>query len=213
MTLAEKVRSIKSLPLFANFTDKEITFLAKNVEKKEYAPYDLIIKQEDYATAAYFILEGTIKVYRNQKDGKVVNLSILGPGEIIGELSLIDNQPRSASVEAIQKTTVLEIKKSDFNHFLKKHPKASIELLKVITKRLRLIHKNLEKTVQGTLVERTTATLKSLGEFYPNREITLSHEQLAEIVGATRARITEVLDYLSKTKQLILSRKKIILLK
>lgn len=146
------------------------------------------------------------------EDGKNVNLSILGPGEMIGELSLIDGQPRSASVEAIKKTTVLEIKKKDFDKFLARYPKTTIDLLKIITSRLRLTHFHLENMVQGTLVERTLVTLKNLSTLYPNKEINLSHEQLAEIVGATRSRITEVLDHLSRTRQLILSRKKIILL-
>ena len=131
---------------------------------------------------------------------------------MIGELSLIDGQPRSASVEAIKKTTVLEIKKKDFDKFLARYPKTTIDLLKIITSRLRLTHFHLENMVQGTLVERTLVTLKNLSTLYPNKEINLSHEQLAEIVGATRSRITEVLDHLSRTRQLILSRKKIILL-
>ena len=212
MTLQEKIQLIQSLPLFTKLSLPEIRYLAKIAQEKNYRRGEIIIKQEEISADAYIILSGHVKVYRLLEDGRIVNLSILGQGEILGELSLLDGKPRSANVEAMVPVKTLVIYKNNFDQFILKYPHIVKYFLAVLTKRLRLSQISLEDIAYGKLKKRVYNVLKKLAQYYSSQEIPLSHEELAEIVGATRARVTETLDELSQEKKLILSRKKIIVL-
>lgn len=212
MSINENIKALKSSTLFAAIDKDELEHIAKHIVRKTFDDKQLLINQSDDAEAAYLILSGSVKVFRIAENGNEITLSILGPGEIVGEMSLIESEDRSASVAAIQKTEVLIITKGAFTHFIKSSPDAAIKLIQTMAKRVRVSDKHVEEILTKNIRDRILGSLKILTSYFPNGEIVLSHEDLADIIGATRPRVTEVLDELVKDKKISLSHRKITLI-
>ncbi len=209
----EKIKILKSFDLFSDLTEEELKTIADYIQKKEFLAKTIFISQdEEVPDVVYFIYKGLARAYRTTEEGQEVNLSIIGEGEVIGEMGVIEELPRSATVEAMQNTIAYVLTGKNFVDLLKKHPQVSITLLKSLSKRLRKLTGRMEDIMSKNIEERTLGALRILSRFFPKKEILLSHEELATIVGATRARVTEVLDALRKTGKIKLQHRKIRLL-
>jgi CRP-like cAMP-binding protein len=101
-----------------------------------YKAGEVIVEENDIGETAYVIAEGRVEVTK-ELDGQNVHLAYLGPGETFGEMSMIDEKPRSATVTAVTETLVSEIRRDDFFISLQTDPKVAVELLKVLFERLR----------------------------------------------------------------------------
>jgi hypothetical protein len=104
-----------------------------------YEAGDVIVQENDCGDTAYIIDHGQVEVSK-ELDGQKVHLAYLGAGEIFGEMSLIDEKPRSATVTAVTETVVSEIRRDDFFHRLQTDPKVALTLLQVLFERLREAH-------------------------------------------------------------------------
>lgn len=209
MDSEQQIRIISAVPLFTGLTKDELKAVASKTKAVEFEAGELIIEQDDTSDGAYILCHGMVKVYRLTDDGEEINLAVLGPGEILGEMSLIDDQPRSANVEAIQHTQLLLLTREDFSKILHQHTDAAINLLATLSHRVRATNEYVEDVFSKNLAERTWKTLQTLSRYFPNNDITLSQEELATIIGATRARVTEILDQLQIEGKLTLSHRKI----
>lgn len=209
MDLAEKQLFLKSHSLFKDLSLSQLKIIAESIKEVEFKMGQDIIEQDSVSDGAYFIVFGTVKVFRINEDGEEINLAVLGSGEIIGELGLIDNEPRSASINALKDTRLLLLTQKEFLDILKNCPDVAIILLKTLATRVRNTSKHLEELQSKNLYERTWATLQTLANFFPNQNIELSQEELATIIGGTRSRVTEVLNTLKKQGKIILSHKNI----
>lgn len=212
MTIPEKIDLLKSLPLFKNLSQQELEVIAGAASEQTIPAGTVFIEQEDESNSAYLIYKGSARVFRITEDGNEVNVAIIGPGEVVGELALLDNQPRSACVEALQEVKLLMITKSEFSNILKKYPDTAVSLLCTLADRVRSSNQLLEDVLSKNLYSRTWQTLNSLSHFFPGRVITLSQEELACIVGATRSRVTEILNELQTEKKITLAHRQIHLL-
>lgn len=206
----EKIKILKSFNLFSDLTEKELKTIASYIQKKEFPAKTIFISQdEEEPEVVYFIYKGLARAYRITKEGQEVNLSIIEEGEVIGEMGVIEELPRSATVEAMKDTIAYVLTGKNFIDLLKKHPQISITLLKSLSKRLRKLTGRMEDMMSKNIEERTLEALRILSRFFPKKEILLSHEELATIVGATRARVTEVLDNLKNEEKIELHHRKI----
>jgi CRP-like cAMP-binding protein len=101
-----------------------------------YQAGEVIVRENDFGETAYVVGEGQVEVSK-QLDGGKVHLAYLGPGETFGEMSMIDEKPRSATVTAVTETVVSEIRRDDFFNSFQTDPKVALALLKVLFERLR----------------------------------------------------------------------------
>jgi CRP-like cAMP-binding protein len=101
-----------------------------------YQAGEVIVQENDFGETAYVIGEGQVEVSK-ERDGQSVHLAYLGPGETFGEMSMIDEKPRSATVTAVIETVVSEIRRDDFFNSFQTDPKVALALLKVLFERLR----------------------------------------------------------------------------
>ncbi len=102
----------------------------------QYKAGEVIVQENDFGETAYLIGQGQVAVSK-QLDGQNVHLAYLGAGEIFGEMSMIDEKPRSATVTAVTETIVSEIRRDDFFNSFQTDPKVALKLLKVLFERLR----------------------------------------------------------------------------
>src|SRR6266545_2363723 len=109
---------LKAVPLFTSFPEDQLRMLTTMVTRRSAARSTTIMAGGDATDSLYIVLSGRLKVMMSDSDGKEVILSILGPGEFFGEMGLIDEAPRSASVVAIEACELLYIAKRDFKKCL-----------------------------------------------------------------------------------------------
>ncbi len=210
MDLSLKTAILKKLPLFDQLTDHDLSIFASVLKEVDAPSGEVIIEQDDIKNLdAYIIVEGGAKIYRINEDGEIINLAILGPGQIVGEMTLLDDSPRSAYVETIQDSKLLVLSREQLLKVLQDHPKAAVGLLKTLASRLRITNERLEDLVSKNLKTRTWKVLQTLSSYFPNKDINLSQEELSGIIGATRARVTEVLNELERENKITLSHKHI----
>ena len=209
MTIDEKKRILKEHPLFRGFDDTALNFTAERVQEKIYPPHTQIINQDDIVDNVYFIYQGLVKVYLINQEGKYIPVKVTGEKDFVGDLGAIDNGPVPATVETIQETRALAINKDDFKQVIHDYSQFAINLLDLWAKKTRIINEQRENSFSLPLKERVLSALQTLAPHFPDDEITLTQEELAHIVGATRARVTEVLNELQTEKLIQLANRKI----
>jgi CRP/FNR family cyclic AMP-dependent transcriptional regulator len=129
---------LRGVPLFAALRPNEIQRLAGLATVRTYKPGSTIVKQDDTAVTFYCVLSGGVRIQRDAADGPGQRtLAELGPGDFFGEMSLLDDFPRSASVVATASTECALISKWDFQRELKAHPEIGLALLRVLSQRVR----------------------------------------------------------------------------
>jgi len=212
MNFEEKTQIVKSSSLFKTLSGEEIRAIAKAADQKKFSPKSVVIEQCERPQAAYLIYKGLVKVYRMAECGEEVNLAILGPGEVVGEMSLLDECERSATVETLQETEALSLTKENFDKVLTQNPQIAQKMLGIFCRRLRIANEYVEELTVKELKDRLFRVLVILSGYFPKGEISLSQEDLATIVGATRPRVTEALGELEKKGKVSLSRRRIHLL-
>ena len=104
-----------------------------------YEAGEVIVQENDFGDTAYRIEQGQVEVSK-ELDGQTVHLAYLGAGAIFGEMSMIDEKPRSATVTAVTETVVSELRRDDFFHSFQTDPKVALALLQVLFERLREAH-------------------------------------------------------------------------
>jgi len=124
---------IARVPIFAKCTAEEIEVIAGVAQDGFFQPGQIIVTQGTPGQAFYLILEGRVEILR---DG--VSLGGFGPGDFFGEMSLLDQAPRSATIRAIGQVSCLMLSSWDFKALLERHPAIAIKLLEVLSRRLRV---------------------------------------------------------------------------
>ena len=128
---------LKAVPLFASFPDDQLRMLTTMVTRRSAPRGTTIMAGGDATDSLYIVLSGRLKVMMSDSEGKEVILTILGPGEFFGEMGLIDDEPRSASVVTIEPCELLSIAKRDFKRCLAENFEMAMEVMRGLVRRLR----------------------------------------------------------------------------
>jgi CRP/FNR family cyclic AMP-dependent transcriptional regulator len=195
--------SLAALPLFAGLTPDQLATIAGQLRRRTITVGSTLILAEEPGETAYLIEHGTVKISLTQADGSEVILGLRGPGEVVGEMSLLDRQARSATVTALEPCSVLWVDRATFGAWLQTLPPLNANLLRLLTRRLRLAGIQILTLSTLDLYGRVARQLLNLaaqcGEplqgdgaavLIPLR---LTQSDLAAMVGATRARVNTVL--------------------
>lgn len=193
--------SLKVFALFDSIPEEELRKVADHMRCKKFAAGSNIMTAEQTGEAVYFILHGTVKVHIEQADGSVVVISILGAGDIVGEMSLLDNSTRSASVVTIEESTLLWMDRGAFNDCLKTLPALTYNLARILTKRLRLANEQIQALATQEVESRIAYHILIFAEQYGRVEangdilipIRLTQSDIASLVGASREHTNKVL--------------------
>jgi CRP/FNR family transcriptional regulator, cyclic AMP receptor protein len=132
ITAAQKASALGRVPLFAGITDESMARLAEVAGEQDFPTGTFIVRQGQVGTGLYTILSGQARVVRGSEE-----LALLGPGDFFGELAVIDQQPRMASVQAETDTACLALASWDLLALLERDPALSLNLIKALAERLR----------------------------------------------------------------------------
>src|SRR5690606_25383107 len=134
------------------------------------------------------------------EDGREKTLALLGEGEFFGEMALLDEGPRSAIAQALEKTTLLTLLRSDFDDFLARNAAASRQIIKVLSSRLRETNAQVMDIVFRDVRGRVATALLKLSDLHgvpcpmgQKIDLKLTHQELANLVGTARETVTRVL--------------------
>ena len=137
MELQEIVDTLKSVSLFATLSPRFLRGLAKASKEREFAPDEALVRQDSPGVGLFVIVSGKVKVIKKSESGEALELATHGPGEVIGEMSVLDGARRTASVIAVKPTCCLVLSSWDFKSFMETHPEVALEILPVVVKRFR----------------------------------------------------------------------------
>ena len=135
--MTEELGFLRNVPIFADLDDAELDKIAKLGTRKKYKKGNIIVLEQEMGAALFVIITGKVKVVRTDEEGREVILSIFGPGEFFGEMSLLDGLARSATVGATSKSELFMIHRREFLDLLHEFPAVAISLLAELTMRLR----------------------------------------------------------------------------
>ena len=186
---------LEKILLFEGIQKESIANLEKRLKPRSYGKGETIIHQHDEGDAMYFIISGRLKVVSTIEDGKEALLDFLHDGDYFGELSLFDQESRSASVIAVEDSVLIRISRAELLGFLERHPEANLILLRSLAKRIRGITTNLSSLAQLDVYGRIARVLlqeavDEHGELVTPR---LTQQDIGEMVGASREMVSKIL--------------------
>lgn len=190
---------VENIRLFSGLTSQQASWVANRLHAHNFpSGADLIIAGTP-GEAVYFIISGTVKVYVPQLDGREVTVNLMGPGDTVGEMSVIDNTGRSASVVTLEETKVLWMSREDFQEAFHTMPNLSENLLRTLSMRLRNTTENIQAyaslDIPGRIARQILAIAGTYGQTQPEGiyiPLRLTQNDIAELVGASRKRVNQV---------------------
>lgn len=196
MAQDENKAFLKRVPLFSGLTDSQIERLAAGSVRRSFPKGRTIVAEGEPSQSLYVLLSGRAKVQRSDTEGKEVILAVLGPGECFGEMSLIDDAPRSASVITIESCDFMSINKESFKSMLVSSPEISMRIMKGLVKRLREADKKIETLALLDVYGRVARVLLDFSEQVGNDRVVrnkLPRQEIAKMIGASREMVSRVM--------------------
>src|SRR5229473_1858041 len=137
METEKETSYLKQVSFFADLPEEDIRELNSVARRRTFRAGEVIFHRDDPGQVLYMIKDGKIKICIISPDGQEVSLAVLGKGECFGEFALLDGLPRSTDAIALEKVECYTLQRSDFHNAILKNPKIAIQVLEVLTKRLR----------------------------------------------------------------------------
>ena len=191
---------LSKIPLFSALDETTLEKLSDLFVKKEFNRNQILISQGDLSRSLFLIESGRTKVFSNDEEGKQTIFAFLGAGDYCGELSLLDAEPRSASVVALEKTMTLQLSYPQFDAFLKTHPEISYSIFRALTSRIRDIDETICSLTSLDIYGRIIQMLSKEAQEENGKIMTqrLTQQDIAEMVGASREMVSRILTELRK---------------
>jgi CRP/FNR family cyclic AMP-dependent transcriptional regulator len=213
----EPLDVLRAVPLFHQVADADLRALAQLVREHTHPKGSVIVLHGDAGEALFLIRSGQVKVTVASEDGREVILSVLGAGSFFGEMALLDDEPRSAHVIAMEDTSLLQLRREDFQARLKLAPGLAISLLRELSQRLRraddtiasLMLLDVNGRIAHLLLELAREEGGATGTRIARR---LTHESLGQMVGASRETVSRTMRNLVLRNVISVNRREIALL-
>jgi len=186
---------IRNVPLFSLLRDTELVLLTQVLLRKPYPKNSTVVAAGDPADALYIVISGRLKVIMSDKEGREVILAILNQGDFFGEMGLIDQAPRSATVVAIDSCELLTMTRADFTKCLQKNFDLTMNVILGLVKRLREADRKIGSLALMDVCGRVARLLMEMAETVDGQKVVtkLPKQQIAKMVGATREMVTRVM--------------------
>lgn len=185
---------LASVPLFRSL-GPEVSNFAQMAREKSYPKGSVILFEDDPGDSLFVVRDGRVKVVLVADDGREVILGILGVGEHFGELALIDDQPRSAHVVAMEDSTLLVLRRDDFRRRVEQSPQVAWALLMELSRRLRRADEKIGSLVLLDVPGRIARVILDAADEAGKEVIEkpLTHQTIAHVIGASRETVSRAM--------------------
>jgi len=215
MTAVTNPADLAEISLFNNLTADQLDWLNERLHQRVFPTNSNIAVVEQPGEVIYIVLAGTLKIYVHQSDGTEVILAVLGPGDTVGEMSLVDSAGRSANVITLEKSSLLWMDRTAFEQCLQTIPAVNRNLVNILSKRLRLANEQIQALATLDVYGRVARQLLAFAQQYGRPAakdgvlipIRLTQSDIADLVGASRERINQVIVTYKRQKYISVDRR------
>jgi CRP/FNR family cyclic AMP-dependent transcriptional regulator len=204
-------------PIFPELSQDDLRFVADYGVSRTYAKNTILVSEGDPSDLFYIILSGKVKVYLSDEKGKEVLLNIQGPGEYFGELALIDEAPRSASIMTLESCQMAVVSRAGFERCLEEHPSFALGLIRILVRRIRSLTEQVRGLALLDVYGRVANSLLHMATEQEGKLVIdqrLTQQEIANMVGASREMVSRIMKDLStggyiriEDKRIVISRK------
>ena len=187
---------LRRVPLFASLSETQFDTLSAGSTRRSYPRSRTIVSEGEPSQSLYIMLAGRAKVQRSDSEGKEVILAMIGPGEFFGEMSLIDDAPRSASVITVEPCDFISIQKDSFKSMLATSPDMAMQIMRGLVRRLREADKKIETLALLDVYGRVARVLLDFSETVDGERVVkskLPRQEIAKMIGASREMVSRVM--------------------
>lgn len=190
---------LRKAPLFAGLRPDALDGLAVQLRRRTFKRGTMIFHKDQAGDALYVIESGRVRIFLPTESGTELTVEVSGPGDVFGELSLLDGRPRSASAETLEDTTVFTMTRDEFKAHLTATPQLAIAIIELLSMRLRHVTEYAESLAHLDVHARLARTLLEMADRYGVKrngveiDFDLTQADLATMVGATRERVNRAL--------------------
>ncbi|HEU4801851.1 MAG TPA: Crp/Fnr family transcriptional regulator [Solirubrobacterales bacterium] len=201
---ASAVELLARVPLLSGLEPSELERIAQVAIPRSFPKGARVFHEGDRTDACYVIRAGEVRVTREHPDGRAIALATLGPGELVGELAMLDGGVRSASVEALTDVDLLAVSAADMKGLLERNAEITAKLVIALTKRLRETNERISRQSFQTVPSRVAGVLSQLVS-EENAEqgrdgvtIRMNQADLAQLAGTSRESVSRFLAVLER---------------
>ena len=212
--LSNYLESLKKIELFAGLSIDALTELSALMKEVSFKKNSLVITQGEKTRSVFVISSGRLKVFANNEDGDQTIFTFMGAGDFFGELSLLDDAPRSASVIAVVDSKGFSLSHANFLAFLNNHPEICPSMFKALTTRIRQMDQTIcdltSRDIYGRLIQilYKEAEHQEDGTLITQR---LTHQDLAEMIGSSREMVSRIFTDLRKGGYISVDKKRVLI--
>jgi CRP/FNR family transcriptional regulator len=198
------VELLKSVALFSDLGEDELERFSHVAVPRSFPAGTRVFHEGDSSDACYIVKSGSFRVTREHSDGRAITLATLGPGEIFGELAMLDGDKRSASAEALSDGELLALPAGDVRALLARHPEIALKLVAGLVRRLRAANVRISRQSFQTVPSRVAGILAQLSreaqDGNGSGEVTIRMNQtdLAQLAGTSRESVSRFLAELER---------------
>src|ERR1700687_35055 len=200
-SVGERTMALKAVPFFTQLSDKELDIVRAVATQKTYPKNAVVLTEGEMGDSLYTIQSGKVKVFIGDEEGREITLKILGAGDFFGEMSMIDKQPRSASVTTLEAATFLVLSHAAFERCVERAPPIGNVVMQVLAQRVREADRKTGTWALMDVYGRVASTLLELSVYSDGKLMVgekLSQQDLANMVGASREMVNRILKDLSE---------------
>jgi CRP-like cAMP-binding protein len=195
-----QVDFLKQVPLFAELNEAELNSLAHDFVRRQFRQEETIFQEGDPGQVLYLIETGQVRIYVQSEDGQETSVVLYGPGDIFGELAVIDGLPRSASATAMEDTVVYTLGRDLFRDHMKRAPQLALNFMRALSVRVRYNTQQINSLTLLDVPARLARKLVELAQQYGVVEsggvrinLSINQSDLASLTGTTRESINKAL--------------------
>jgi CRP/FNR family transcriptional regulator len=195
---------LRRVPLFSDLSEHDLAQVAGVAIPRSFPKGARVFHEGDRSDVCYIVRSGEVRVTREHSDGRVIALATAGPGELFGELAMLDGQARSASVETLDDTELLALPARDMRRLLTEHPEITVKLVVALARRVRETNERVARQSFQTVPSRVAGVLsrvvaqESPGEVPEKVTIRMTQADLAQLAGTSRESVSRFLATLER---------------
>ncbi len=216
MRKKEALESLRSIPLFSRVSDADLEEVASHLIERRLPKHTTVVEEGLAGDYMYVIRDGRVKVTKASDDGREKIMNFLDAGSFFGDMALLTNEVRSASVKTLEDTRLLALSRRDFIDLLRQSPDLALAVIAELTNRLRETNEQASSLSFQGVKERTRSLFERIAQEDAAREdrrVTpaLTHQQIADMIGTSRETVTRAIKLLKQEGWLEQSGKKYVI--
>jgi CRP/FNR family transcriptional regulator, cyclic AMP receptor protein len=202
MRSAEVVELLERVPVFSTLVHTDLERIAQLAVPRRFEPGQVVFHEGDASDTCYIVREGSARATHEHGDGRTITLATFGPGDIFGELAMFEDERRSATVEAIEPTSVVAVLGPDMRALMSEHPEIATRLVIALAGRLREANERLSRQSFQSVQSRVAMALSDLvareGSGSDHVLVTATQADLAQLAGSSRESASRFLAVLER---------------